>query len=449
MILLYNALIVSDDSRFEGYVAVEGDSIARVGRGVAPAELIDAADEAYDLGGDMLLPGVIDTHVHFRDPGLTEKADMSTESKAAVMGGVTSFVDMPNTIPATTTMAEVEAKMRRASEVSVANYGFFIGATNDNIDEILAADYSRVAGVKLFVGSSTGNMLVDDTSVIGRLFREVKAPVAVHAEDEATIARCREEVKAEYPDGEVPVERHPDIRSRRACMTATEKVVDLARRYGTRLHICHISTADELSLLEPGSVSVKKITSETCPHYLFFDSNDYDRLGARIKCNPAIKDCSDRLALLKAVACGLIDTVATDHAPHLMESKHGGALKAASGMPGIEYSLPLMLELTEDNSDLTPERVVRLMCHNPAEIFGIEQRGYIREGYYADLTVVKKTPFKVSDAGVTSRCGWTPYDGVTLGYRPVMTLVNGRIVMVSGHLTGDRHAMPLRFAANG
>lgn len=445
MILLYNAKIVSDDRSFLGYVAVTDRLISSVGEGSPTDELLACADEAIDLGGRMLMPGVIDTHVHFRDPGLTEKGDMATESVAAVMGGVTSFIDMPNTLPATTTEALVDEKIRRAADVSVANYGFFIGATNSNIDVILKADFTRIAGVKLFVGSSTGNMLVDDESSISRLFRQIKVPVAVHAEDESTIARCREVVKAEYPDGEVPVERHPDIRSREACLTATRRVVDLARRWGTRLHVCHISTADELIFFKPGPVSEKQITAETCPHYLFFDSNDYERLGARIKCNPAIKDCSDRLALIKAVESGPIDTIATDHAPHLLSSKTGGALKAASGMPGVEFALPLMLELADENPELTPERIVRLMCHNPAEIFGINGRGYIREGYYADLTAVGDERFRVSDAGVSSRCGWTPLDGVTLRRRPVMTMVNGTIVMRDGVMTGNRDACALEF----
>ncbi len=445
MILLYNGLIVNEGERYVGHIAISGEFISEIGRGEPSPVLLDNADEAIDLNGDMVIPGVIDTHVHFRDPGLTEKGDMATESRAAVMGGVTSFIDMPNTIPPTVTKKAVEDKMNRASEVSVANYGFFIGATNSNFDEIASADYTRVAGVKVFMGSSTGNMLVDDTSAISKIFSEIKAPVAIHAEDEATIAACKAAVEAEYAGEEVPVEMHPEIRSRRACYTATSRAVELARRCGTRLHVCHISTADELTLFSPGKITDKLITAETAPHYLFFDSNDYTALGARIKCNPAIKDCSDKIALLRGLENGLIDTVATDHAPHLLKSKTGGALKAASGMPGIEYSLALMLELADENPALTEERIVGTMCHNPALIFRIDRRGFLRKGYFADITVIGNCRMKITDEGVTSRCGWTPLAGFTLSRMPVMTIVNGKIAMRSRRLTGESRALPLKF----
>ncbi|MCM1520358.1 MAG: dihydroorotase [Lachnoclostridium sp.] len=445
MILLYNATIVNESQRYVGYVAVESQYIKQVGHGEAPQVLIDAADEAVDLGGNLLMPGVIDTHVHFRDPGLTAKGDMATETVAAVMGGVTSFLDMPNTIPPTVSRKAIDDKKLRAAEVSLANYGFFIGATNDNEEEILQADFTGIAGVKVFMGSSTGNMLVDDESTLDRVFREVKVPVAVHAEDNAIIKANIEAIAAEYPDGDIPVDRHPDIRSSKACVSATAKAVEIARKYGTHLHVCHISTADELQFFTRGDLSAKKITAETCPHYLFFDRNDYDRLRSRIKCNPAIKECSDRLALLKAVIEGRIDTIATDHAPHLLESKAGNALTAASGMPGIEFSLALMLELADENPSLTEERIVELMCHNPARIFNIDRRGFIREGYFADLVVVGQCSLKIKDEDVHSRCGWTPLAGTMLRRRPVMTMVNGRVVMSGGRLTGDRPALPLKF----
>ncbi len=445
MKLLDNCVIVNEGHRYAGYVAVEGELIAEVGEGKAPAELVETAEEVIDLCGNLLIPGVIDTHVHFRDPGLTEKGDMATESAAAVMGGVTSFIDMPNTVPATVTRAAIDAKIDRAAEVSLANYGFFIGATNNNYAEIEGADYTRVAGVKVFMGSSTGNMLVDDESTISMIFKNIKAPVAIHAEDEATIKLNREAVMAEYQDEEVPVEMHPEIRSGKACYIATRRAVDMARRYGTRLHVCHISTADELQLFAPGPVDGKHITAETGPHYLFFDSNDYATRGARVKCNPAIKDCSDKIALLNALVSGVIDTVATDHAPHLLSSKKGGALKAASGMPGIEFSLALMLEIADDNPTLTEERIVEAMCHNPARIFRIDRRGFIRKGYYADLAVVAERRLKVTDDIVTSRCGWTPLDGFTLRRIPVMTIVNGETVMTERKIISRSRPMPLKF----
>ncbi|MDE5829996.1 MAG: dihydroorotase [Duncaniella sp.] len=445
MILLYNGLIINEGERFTGYVAIEGELISEVGHGQPSPEMIDSAEEAIDLNGDMVIPGVIDTHVHFRDPGLTEKGDIATESKAAVMGGVTSYIDMPNTLPPTVTRADVDDKIKRAREVSVANYGFFIGATNSNFNEIAQADYTRIAGVKLFMGSSTGNMLVDDTSAISKIFSKIKAPVAIHAEDEATIAACRASAEAEYAGKEVPVDMHPAIRSRHACYLATSRAVELARKCGTRLHVCHISTADELSLFSPGDVSSKLITAETGPHYLYFDSNDYSTHGARVKCNPAIKECSDKLALLRAVENRTIDTIATDHAPHQLSSKEGGALKAASGMPGIEFSLPVMLELADDNPALTEERIIETMCHNPAVIFRIDRRGFLRRGYYADITVVGNHRIKISDESVTSRCGWTPYAGLTVSRLPVMTIVNGCVVMRDRRLTGCRNALPLKF----
>ncbi len=443
-LLLYNGLIINEGERYIGFISIIDEYISQVGRGEPTEILLDDADEAIDLNGDMVIPGVIDTHVHFRDPGLTEKGDMATESRAAVMGGVTSFIDMPNTNPPTVTKAAIEDKMKRAADVAVANYGFFIGATNNNFEEIATADFTRVAGVKVFMGSSTGNMLVDDSSTISKIFSKIKAPVAIHAEDEATIAACRAAAVAEYGE-DVPVEVHPEIRSRRACYLATSRAVELARKHGTRLHVCHISTADELTLFSPGNVASKNITAETAPHYLFFDSNDYTTLGARVKCNPAIKDCSDKIALLRALEHGVIDTIATDHAPHLLKSKEGGALKAASGMPGIEFSLAVMLEIADENPSLTEERIVEVMCHNPALIFRIDHRGFLRRGYYADITVIGKCRTKITDESVTSRCGWTPLAGFTLSRMPVMTIVNGKIVMRGRRLTGEKAALPLIF----
>ncbi len=422
--IIHNAVVVNDGERFRGYVVIEDDKIAAVEHGDAPEEVIASCDVVEDTAGAYLLPGVIDDQVHFRDPGLTHKADIATESRAAVAGGVTSFMDMPNTNPQTVTIDAVKAKQQRASEVSVANYAFFIGATNDNIDQLLACDYTEVPGVKLFLGSSTGNMLVDHEVMLDRIFTEVPAMIAVHSEDEAIIRRNREAMIAKYGD-EVPVAEHPAIRSSEACYVSTARAVERARRCGSRLHVLHVSTADELALFTTEAIDKKKITAEVCVHHLWWTDDDYDRLGTRIKWNPSIKTESDRNALRQGLIDGTIDIVATDHAPHLLSEKQGTALTAASGGPFVQYSLPAMMELA-DQGVFTLEMVVEKMSHAPARLFGIENRGYIRPGYYADLAVVRPgDAYTVTDADVISRCAWTPLDGTTLHNRVVSTYVNG------------------------
>ena len=446
--LIHNACIVNEGTSFLGYVAIRGEFIDKVAAGEPDAELIGAASMVIDAAGRLLLPGVIDTHVHFRDPGLTHKADMATESRAAVAGGVTSFIDMPNTRPATTTMAEVEAKLARATEVSVANYGFFIGATADNLDELRTADYSRCAGVKLFMGSSTGNMLVDNSEAIDRLFAEVPALVAVHAEDETLLRQRREAIVERYGE-QLSLDFHPVIRNHDVCFEASRRIVEIARRHNHRLHLLHISTAQELSLLQPGEPSTKLITAETCPQYLAFSDEQYPMLGTRIKCNPAIKRPADRDALRQAVTDGLIDTIATDHAPHLPEEKQGTALTAASGMPMIQFSLTLMLQMA-DEGIFDIYTIVREMCHNPATIYGIDRRGFIREGYYADLVLVNNDcePYTITDQWVISRCGWTPLAGLTVGNKVDMTFVNGHPAYRHGVTFSTSAARALCFRNN-
>lgn len=462
--LLHNARIVNEGRTFHGSVVIDGEMISRVVDHTASspdetARIIDSlktgAERVIDCEGALLMPGVIDTHVHFRDPGLTEKGDIETESRAAVAGGVTSYIDMPNTRPATVTREAVADKIKRASEVSAANFGFFIGATNDNLSELLATDYKRVAGIKLFLGSSTGNMLVDDPDTLRMLFSESPALIAVHAEDEAIIRASRERLLDEC-GGSIPVERHPDVRPREACIEATRRAIDLARKSGASLHICHISTAEELQLIREAKAEGVKVTAETCPQYLLFDRNDFLRLGARIKCNPAIKDASDRIALLRELLPGgCIDTIATDHAPHLLSQKEGDALTAASGMPMVQFSLRAMLELDDTEAELSPigpERIAELMAHNPARLLGLDRRGFIREGYYADLVLLEPEDnslkaVKVTDGEVAGRCGWTPLAGMTLNPRIWMTLVNGTAVYERGEF-GPPHGKPLSFGAN-
>ena len=437
-LLFHNAMLVNEGSVTRGWLLVNGDKIARIGHGDLPSGI--SADEVTDCKGAYIMPGVIDTHVHFRDPGLTEKADMATESRAAVAGGVTSFVDMPNTKPATVSMDALEGKIARAAEVSEANYGFFIGATNDNLSELLWADYTRAAGIKLFLGSSTGNMLVDDYTTLGTLFAKAPALIAVHAEDEAIIRASRQRLEAGHPDG-IPVELHPDMRPREACIAATRHAIELAERGGAHVHICHISTADELRLIADAKARGVKVTAETCPQYLLFDRNDFATLGARIKCNPAIKEPSDRIALLRELRHGgVIDTIATDHAPHLPAQKEGNAVTAASGMPMVQFSLPAMLDLMTSDPDaegIDITRIAELMCHAPARLLDIDRRGFLREGYYADLAIVSPVAMpghRVTDADVLSRCGWTPLAGRTLTWQVDRTVVNG-----------DTGAQPLTF----
>lgn len=441
--LIHNARIVNEGEMFNGWVLVDGELIGRVGRGPLPEDV--TADRMIDARGKLLLPGVIDTHVHFRDPGLTHKGDMATESHAAAAGGVTSFIDMPNTNPATVTLEALEPKKERAAAVATANYGFFIGATNSNIDTLLKVDYSGCAGVKLFLGSSTGNMLVNDDSIIKRIFTEVPALIAVHAEDEQLIAERRKAVVDRYGE-ELEIAFHPVIRNHEVCRRATAAAVELAKATGARLHVCHISTADELQYFSPGPVEKKRITAETCPQYLIFTDEAYPVMGSRIKCNPAIKRPGDRDALRRAVADSVIDTIATDHAPHLPAEKQGSVLKAVSGMPMIQFSLPVMMQMCSEH-EFTLERIVQAMCHNPALVYGIDRRGFIREGYYADLVIADDDcePYTITPDWVVSRCGWTPLEGLSLNCRVEMTILNGRTVYSQGTILSSVHGLPLRF----
>lgn len=433
--LLYNARIVpgGDARSFHGWILIEDGLVADMGPYPVPESLFPGMQTSIDCCKAWLLPGVVDTHVHFRDPGLTHKGDMASESRAALAGGVTTVLDMPNTKPPTLTVAAIDAKMARAAEVCEVNYGFFIGAAADNIEEVLRADYSRIPGVKLFLGSSTGNMLLDSEEKLEELFAKVPAPIAVHAEDEAMIRSARERIVAECAPAGVPVERHPDMRPREACIEATRRTLALARKTGARVHICHISTADELQLIAEAKADGVRVTAETCPQYLLFDRTDFGRLGSRIKCNPSVKEPSDRVALLRAILPGgVIDTIATDHAPHLLSEKEGDALTAASGMPMVQFSLVAMLTLMASEPELegmTMERLVDLMATRPAEIFGMEGRGSLRRGQKADLTVVDmpgaSAAAKVTDADVISLCGWTPLAGMALDARVRLTMVGG------------------------
>lgn len=434
--IITNALLTLPDhsTPVQGYVVVAGEIIANVGTGPAPGRLLDLADELVDAGGAVLMPGAIDCHVHFREPGLTTKATMASESRAAAAGGVTSWIDMPNTRPVTDSMACWEEKCRIAADTAVGNYAFFIGATNDNVDLLPRLDFRHVPGVKLFMGQSTGNMAVSGRSV-ERVMAEVDAPVVVHAEDDSVIAANLARLKAEFGDSNLPVSLHSRLRDSEACVRATDRIMELATRYGSRLHLAHISTADECAMLDPGPAAAKRITAEVSPHHLWWCDSDYDSHGARIKMNPAVKSDRHRQALRRALLDDRLDSVATDHAPHLPADKAGDLLHAASGAPMVQFSLPAMLSLYND-----PCLVARKMAMAPAQLFGISRRGRIAPGFFADLVLVEPAQWTVSDSDVLSLCGWTPMAGEQLGWRVVRTWINGH--------APDRPGHPLLFSRN-
>lgn len=444
--VLNNGLIISDGFRFVGSIVIDGGLITRVDMGQTdPADIPAENYDVYDCQGKFVLPGMIDEHVHFRDPGMTEKGDIATESRAAIAGGITSFFDMPNTSPLTTTIEAWEQKMARAAEVSAANYAFFLGATNSNIDEILQADYTRVPGIKLFMGSSTGGMLVDNDTEIKRLFSNFHRVIACHAESEAVIAANRERLKKQYPEG-IPVGCHSMLRSREACLEATSRAIKLARETGARLHVMHVTTADELALFKPGNLTGKRITAETCPHYLCFTDESVERTGGLTKCNPAIKTEADRRELLRAVADGRIDVIGTDHAPHLLSQKLGGnALTAASGMPSVQFALPVMMQLA-GKGYFTLEDVVDKMAAAPARLYGISRRGYLRQQYMADIVVVNPdADYTITRNDVIGPCGWSPYEGMRLHFRVEQTWVNGELAYINGKFTDRQIPLAIRF----
>lgn len=444
--IYYNALIINEGHSFIGYVGVSGDRIVKIGSGEAPTALIEQYEESEDLLGKWLLPGVIDDQVHFRDPGLTHKGDISTESRAAVAGGVTSYMDMPNTKPQTVTVSAWEEKMKRASEVSLANYAFFIGATSENIEELKKADYTRIPGIKLFLGASTGNMLVEDESALDEIF-SLGRLVAIHSEDETTIRDNAKKAIDEFGEGNVPISEHPKIRSEEACVKSTKRAIERAKRLGTRLHVLHISTGKEISMMLPGDLNGKQITSEVCVHHLWFSDEDYAHLGSRIKWNPAVKTSGDRKALREALNDGRIDIIATDHAPHTREEKQGDALHAASGGPMVQFSLPVMLQLSAEGI-LSKERVVELMSHNPARLFGIKDRGFLREGYFADMVIVDpRKGFTVNTDIIESKCGWSPLEGEMLDHTVSATIVNGNEVWRDGRFVAAHIGKALEFKA--
>ncbi len=440
-ICIKNATIVGEGHRFVGSLVTEDHRIAEIveGQDVEPSV---PADEIINAEGCYLLPGVIDTHVHFREPGLTHKADIESESRAAAAGGVTTFLDMPNNTPQTTTIEALRDKLELAYHKSHVNFGFYIGATNSNLSEIMHINPRKVCGIKLFMGASTGNMLVDNPDSLRDIFECAKMPIVAHCEDTAAICKNMERIKEQY--GEDPdVALHAVIRNEDVCYKSSSTAAKLAAETGARLHIAHISTAKELQLIKP---SRPNITAEACVPHLLFCDEDYARLGSRIKCNPAIKSRKDREALRKALTSGKIFTVGTDHAPHLLREKAGGCIKAVSGMPMIQFSLISMLELTEQNI-LSIEQIVELMCHNPARLFDIENRGFLREGYVADLTLVRpKAYWTLTPNRIESKCGWSPLEGHTFHWQVEKTFCNGFMIYNQGHITNtDFHGQAVTY----
>ena len=406
-------------------ILIRNGMIEKIFRDAVPQNILATAD-VIDASGKFLIPGVIDDQVHFREPGLTHKGEIYTESKAAVAGGITSFMEMPNTIPQAITQELLNQKYQRASEVSLANYSFYMGATNDNLEEVLKTDPAKVCGIKVFMGSSTGNMLVDNPATLSSLFQKSKMLIAVHCEDESIVQANLAAAIEKYGE-EIPVSEHPKIRDTSACFNSSSKAVELAKKYGTRLHILHVSTAAEIALFESAPVKSKKITSEVCVHHLWFSDADYEKFGGKIKWNPAIKSAGDRTSLMKALNENRIDIIATDHAPHTEEEKSRPYLQMPSGGPLVEHSLPAMLEMSR-NGKITIEKVVEKMCHAPADLFGIEKRGYIRKGYKADLVLVDAGKWTVSKENINAKCNWSPFEGESFYYFVSQTIVNGNLV---------------------
>ena len=443
--LIVNARLVNEGREFDGDLRFEDGRIAQIGTGLSAR----ANETVIDAGGRRLLRGMIDDQVHFREPGMEYKADIATESAAAVAGGLTSFMDMPNTNPPTLDAEALENKYRRAAGRAWGNYGFYMGASNDNLAAIQSLDPLAAPGIKVFMGASTGNMLVDDPDILDGIFRDAPTPIITHCEDTPMIDAELARYKAKYGD-DIPAACHPDIRSREACMKSTQLALSLARKHDTRLHVLHISTADELALFEAGPLiradgSRKRITAETCIHFLRFDRADYERLGHLIKCNPAIKDASDREALIQALADNVIDVLATDHAPHTLEEKARPYTGAPSGLPLVQYALVAALELVHEGR-LTTSQVVQKFAHAPAQLFDVKERGFLREGYAADLVLIDDTPFTVQREDVLSKCGWSPFEGTTFRSRIASTWVNGELAWDGRQLVGQPRGQRLAFA---
>ena len=437
-LLITGGCLISDGQKQQADILIQKGRIERIDPSIsAPAQA-----KVIDAQGQWVLPGLIDDQVHFREPGLTHKASIATEAKAAVAGGVTTFFEMPNVSPPTLDMARLEEKREIARRDSVANYAFFLGASNDNMEAVKSADPTKIAGVKVFMGSSTGNMLVDEEKVLEQIFRHAPTPIATHCEDTPTILENEQAARAKYGE-KVPFSQHPLIRSREACLKSSTLAVELARKEDARLHVLHISTEEELDLFTPGD---PRITAEACVHHMWFEESSYASLGSQIKCNPAIKKDSDRQAIRQAVADGRISVLATDHAPHTWEEKQGTYFSAPSGLPLVQHTLLLMLEMVKQK-DFSLETLVERACHAPARIFDVIDRGYLREGYWADIVLVNPNEETVVDQNeLFSKCGWSPFAGETFSHRIERTIVSGKTAYQKGQVVDNCRGLAVEFA---
>ncbi len=438
-LLLTNGIVVNEGRIAASDILIVGERIERIGPGRTPE-----GTEVVDLAGRHVLPGIIDDQVHFREPGLTHKADIASESRAAIAGGVTSYLDMPNNSPPCVDREGLKRKKALAAGRSFANFGFYLGATNTNLAELEAATTEDACGIKVFMGASTGNMLVDDAKTLEGIFAGVGLPIVTHCESSPLIREAERKARERYGD-DVPIALHPEIRSAEACYRSSSFAVDLARRHGSRLHVLHLTTARELELFAAGPIAGKRISVEVCVHHLWYDESDYSRLGAKIKCNPAIKSAADRDALRRAVAADVIDVLATDHAPHTLEEKGRGYFEAPSGLPLVQHFLPMLLELARAGH-FSLEQIVEKAAHNPARLFGIEGRGFIREGYVADLVVVDlDAEQRVTRDSLLYKCGWSPLEGEILHSRVLLTILGGEIVFRDGQVRADPRGRALQF----
>lgn len=436
--LIKGGTLINEGQQFKADIILENDRIQSI---IPQAENVDG--EVIDATGCFVIPGVIDDQVHFREPGFTHKGNIAEGSRAAAAGGVTSFMDMPNVVPPTTTRQLLEEKQQIAARNSLVNYSFYLGATTENIEEVRKADIRTTCGIKVFMGSSTGNMLVDSLPALERLFAESPLLIATHCEDTPIINHNLALYKEKYGD-HIPPSCHPLIRSREACFKSSSLAASLARKYDSRLHILHLSTAEEIALLDQGSRQKKKITGEVCVHHLWFNDQAYLTKGNFVKWNPAIKTEADRQALIKAVNTGTIEVIATDHAPHTLAEKSGPYTKAASGGPMVQHSLTVMLELAEQGA-ISMEKIVERMCHAPAELFQVEERGFLRPGYKADICIFKKESWAVNKDNLLYQCGWSPLEGQNLNYKVQYTLVNGKVVYDKGRFNSENHGELLTF----
>ena len=440
-LLITNARLVNEGEIRDVDVLIEGERIARIASGIDAAGNVDV----IDANGRILMPGMIDDQVHFREPGLTNKGDLATESAAAVAGGITSFMDMPNVNPQTTTREALAAKYAMAEHRCTANYGFYLGATNSNIDEIKSLEVGEACGIKAFMGASTGDMLVDDPVALERIFEHAPVMVVTHCEDSPTIWDNEARARAEHGEN-VPMSEHPSIRSADACLKSSSMAVDFARRFDALLHVLHLTTAIEMALFSKAHRSEKRITAEVCVHHLWFDESRYGDLGTRIKCNPAIKSAADRAALIEALNDGRIDIIATDHAPHTASEKRQSYFKAPAGLPLVQHALQVLFDLAA-RGEVSHELIVDRACHAPADLFGVRERGYVREGWFADLVIVDPdTPHKVEKSNLLCKCHWSPFEGHEFSASIDTTIVNGEVVYRDGQLTKDIPGQRLEFS---